>query len=422
MFRRRGAELSAECPSAPASYHKTMPAEVAPSSLDELSELFQDCGSAKKTVELGGNFTKRAMGGEIAQAGVVVSTRKLNRIIAYEPKDLTISVEAGIMFRELREALAANGQFLPLDPPFSENATIGGTVASNSSGPRRRRYGTARDMVIGMKFVTLEGNTVKSGGMVVKNVTGLDMGKLMIGSFGTLACMAIVNFKIFPKPNERLTCALSARSLDSALELRKEILSGVLQPNAIDLLNAEAVRLAGVHLPEGYSLLIEAAGNRATVERFEREFGELARQRAGTDFLVFEEEQANRCWQSVQELTSAALAAGPEMHVVRISAVPARIGAIVAAGSAGERSRPVLVRAGNGVGYVYCSGVDDARECLEAARSEGLAAVVEYAPVGQKNALEQWAAPGPGFEVMRRIKEDLDPDHLLNPGRLFNRL
>ena len=399
-----------------------MPTEVAPSSLIELSELLQDCGSAKKTVELGGNFTKRAMAGEIAEAGIVLSTRQMNHVIAYEPKDLTISVEAGMSFRQLRETLAANGQFLPLDPPFSENATIGGIVASNSSGPLRRRYGTARDMVIGMKFVTLEGNAVQSGGMVVKNVTGLDMGKLMIGSFGTLACMAIVNFKIFPKPNASLTCAFSTRSLDTALELRKEILRGVLQPDAIDLLNAEAVRLGGVHLPEGYSLLIEAAGNRATVERFEREFRELARRRAGTDFLVFEEEEATRFWRSVQELTSAALAADPEMHVVRISTIPTRIGDIVAASSAGERSRPLLVRAGNAVGYVYCSGVDDARECLNAARSQGLAAVVEYAPVGQKNALEQWAAPGPAFEVMRRIKDDLDPDHLLNPGRLFNRL
>ena len=399
-----------------------MPAEVAPSSLNELSELLLDCGSAKKIVELGGNFTKRAMGGEIAEADVVVSTRRMKHVIAYEPRDRTISVEAGMTFRELRETLAADGQFLPLDPPFSENATIGGITASNSSGPRRRRYGTARDMVIGMKFVTVEGNTVQSGGMVVKNVTGLDMGKLMIGSFGTLACLAIVNFKISPKPNESLTCAFSARSLDTALELRKEILSGVLQPDAIDLLNAEAVRLGSLNLPESYSLLLDVEGNRATVERVEREFRELARQRAGADFLVFGEEDATRCWGSIQELTSTALASDTGMHVIRISTTLSRIGQIVAAASAGERSRPALIRAGNAVGYVYCSGVDDARECLHAARTQGLAAVVEYAPVNQKTALEQWAAPGPELEVMRRIKDDLDPDHLLNPGRLFNRL
>lgn len=399
-----------------------MSAEVAPSSLNELSEVLQDCGSARKTVELGGNFTKRAMGGEIAEVGVVLATRRMNQIVAYEPKDLTISVEAGMRFRELREALASNGQFLPLDPSYREGATIGGIVASNCNGPRRRRYGTARDMVIGMKFVTLEGNTVQSGGMVVKNVTGLDMGKLMIGSFGTLACMAIVNFKIFPEPTESLTCALSSSSLGTAIELRKEILSGVLQPDAIDLLNAEAVRLGGIHLPESYSLVLEVGGNRAAIERCEREFSELARQRTGTEFLVLREQEATRCWSRIQDLTAAALSAGPAMHVVRVSTIPARIGDIVAAASAGERSRPLLVRAGNAVGYVYCLGVDNARECLDAARSQGLTALVEYAPVGQKKALEQWAQPGPDFEVMRRIKDDLDPDHLLNPGRLFNRL
>ena len=346
-----------------------MSVEVAPSSLNELSELLRDCGSSKKTAELGGNFTKRAVGGEIAAADVVLSTRKLNQVLVYEPQDLTISVEAGMTFRELRQTLGANGQFLPLDPPFSDSATIGGIIASNGSGPPRRRYGTARDMVIGMKFVTVEGNTIQSGGMVVKNVTGLDMGKLMIGSFGTLACVAIVNFKIFPKPILSLTCVLSTRSLDAALALRKEIISGVLQPNAIDLLNGEAVRLGGVKLPEGYALLIEVGGNRATVDRIEREFSELARQRAGADFLALSQEQATSCWLGVQELTSTALAADAEMHVIRVSTVPSRIGDIFAAGSAGERSRPVLVRAGNALGYIYCSGVEDARECLDAARS-----------------------------------------------------
>ena len=89
---------------------------------------------------------------------------------------------------------------VPLDPPFAEAATVGGVVAANSSGPRRRLYGTARDLVIGMQFATLEGKLVQSGGMVVKNVAGLDMAKLMIGSFGTLAAIAVVNFKLLPMP------------------------------------------------------------------------------------------------------------------------------------------------------------------------------------------------------------------------------
>jgi glycolate oxidase FAD binding subunit len=157
-----------------------------PKTPEELADMMACATSQRKTVELGGNFTKRKGAGPIARSDVTVSTAGLNRILAYEPRDLTISVEAGITYAELSRALAPNRQMIPLDPPFPEKATIGGVVAANSSGPRRRLFGTARDLVIGMKFATLEGKLIQSGGMVVKNVAGLDMAKLMIGSWGTL--------------------------------------------------------------------------------------------------------------------------------------------------------------------------------------------------------------------------------------------
>ena len=140
------------------------------------------------------------MAGPIGHPDECISTARLDRVLEYEPRDLTISVEAGLPWKDLERTLAGNRQMVPLDPPFADAATVGGVVAANSSGPRRRLYGTARDMVIGMQFATLEGKLVKSGGMVVKNVAGLDMAKLMIGSFGTLAAIAVVNFKVLPAP------------------------------------------------------------------------------------------------------------------------------------------------------------------------------------------------------------------------------
>ena len=100
---------------------------------------------------------------------------------------------------------------IPLDPPFAANATVGGVVATNGSGPRRRLYGTARDSIIGMKFITLDGDVVGSGGMVVKNVAGLDMAKVMIGSFGTLAAIAVLNFKLHSMPAATATFLFQAR-------------------------------------------------------------------------------------------------------------------------------------------------------------------------------------------------------------------
>src|SRR5215472_1933862 len=180
------------------------------------------------------------MAGPVPAADVTISTTELTRVLSYEPKDLTVSVEAGMPFTTLTELLAQNGQMAPLDPPFADESTVGGVVAANCSGPRRRLYGTARDLVIGMTFATLEGKLVKSGGMVVKNVAGLDMGKLMIGSFGTLAALATVNFKLLPAPEMERSFLLIFRSAGEAIDARNRILSGVLQPSAIDLLNPSA--------------------------------------------------------------------------------------------------------------------------------------------------------------------------------------
>ena len=174
--------------------------------------MLRRCAREEASIESGGAFSKRLAGGPVADATYRLATARLNRLRAYEPADLTVSVEAGMPFSELSRTLAEGDQILPLDPPFAESATVGGVIATDSSGRRRRRYGTARDMVIGMRFATLDGKLVSTGGMVVKNVSGLDMGKLMIGSFGTLAVITSVNFKVFPRPESSRTFAFRSAS------------------------------------------------------------------------------------------------------------------------------------------------------------------------------------------------------------------
>ena len=398
--------------------------KVAPGDANELSEVLRDCSASRRTLEIGGAFSKRSAGGEISPADVTLSTRRLNQVIAYEPLDLTISVEAGLGYSELSRTLAEKNQCLPLDPPFADDATIGGIIATNGSGPRRRCYGTARDMVIGMKFVTIEGKTVQSGGMVVKNVTGLDMGKLMIGAYGTLAVISVVNFKVFPIPPGRLSVVFSSDEVAPLTALRAEILGGVIQPAAIDLFNAEAARgWDSVSSDAGaYGMALEVAGNPATIERCRAEFSAMARGGEGIRFRALAEDEGSALWGDIQETTARTQADDEETHVIRISTLATRIAEIVDVAETRDRKRPTVIRAGNAVGYVYASGVEDAGLCLSAAREMGLTAVVEYAPVGRKNELEQWADPGNELTVMKRIKDDLDPDNLLNRGRLFNRL
>ena len=147
-----------------------------------------------------GGGTKRSWGRVPERLDVNVGLRRLDRVLDHRQGDLTVSVEAGLTLRRLNEALALRGQQLPLDPPYADRATIGGLLATNDSGPARHRFGTPRDLVIGVQLATTDGRLAKAGGQVVKNVAGYDLSKLISGSFGTLAAIVSATFKVSPLP------------------------------------------------------------------------------------------------------------------------------------------------------------------------------------------------------------------------------
>ena len=134
---------------------------VTPTSAEDLAAQLHEAAAAKHTISVFGNDSKQSAAGPILRSDVSISTCGLRKVLQYEPRDLTISVEAGMPFGELQSLLANNGQMIALDPPFYSRATVGGVIAANGSGPMRRGYGTARDMVIGMSFAMLDGRIVK---------------------------------------------------------------------------------------------------------------------------------------------------------------------------------------------------------------------------------------------------------------------
>jgi glycolate oxidase FAD binding subunit len=366
---------------------------VVPETARELAAVLAEAGAKGRSITLCGNSTKNRMGGPIAAAEITVSTAKLNRVLQYEPRDLTISVEAGIPYRELSRVLAEHRQMVPLDPAFSERATMGGIVAANMSGPRRRLYGTARDMVIGMTFATLEGNLVPSGGMVVKNVAGLDMGKLMIGSYGTLAAIAIVNFRVHPMPVGTRTLVGEFEQVGDAIGRRDEVLKSQLQPSAIDLVKNDA----------GYRLLIQAGGSAAVLDRYSRELG-WARAMEGP------EEDA--LWEEIREFTARFLETHENGVVVRTPCALSEVGKVMEG-----LPRPALARAGSGVCWGYYPQVGDLRHEGDSQRG-----VVEFAPQDVRETWELWPRPGSDFAMMKKIKHMFDPGSLLNRGRLYGRI
>ncbi len=345
------------------------------------------------------------MGGPNRTSDVTISTTGLSKILKYEPTDLTLSVEAGASWAELSRTLAKHNQMIPLDPQFAGEATVGGVLATNGSGPRRRLYGTGRDLVIGMRFATLDGKEVQSGGMVVKNVAGLDMGKLMIGSFGTLAAISVVNFKLTPKPEVEKTAVLGFESLEAAIQKRDKLIRSVLQPSAVDLLNPLVSTEVGV---SGFTLAVQFGGNEAVVGRYAREIG-------GS---LLEGERQQSFWDNVIGYSERFLKKFADGSVVRISSTLTQLPEVLAAIQE-ARHAPAIARAATGITYVYFNRTDAAVKWLNTIKPRPWRSVIEFSPDGKKEGLNLWPVPGDDFGMMKNVKRMFDPKNLLNHGRLY---
>jgi glycolate oxidase FAD binding subunit len=386
---------------------------IVPEGGEELAQCLAEAAARKQQITLLGHSTKGRMAGAIAPSDVTISSAGLNHVLLYEPRDLTISVGAGISYCELSRVLAEHRQMIPLDPPFSEcgaysdgaalpgRATMGGIVAANTSGPRRRLYGSARDMVIGMTFATLEGKLIRSGGMVVKNVAGLDMGKLLIGSFGTLAAIATLNFRVYPMPIGTRTFVQDFEQIADVMAARDAVLKSRLQPAAIDIVKSSG----------DYRLAVQAGGSAAVLNRYTRE---LVRMR------VLEGVEEEAFWRGIREATPQFLRAYPEGAVLRVSCVLSDVGRVLEALPA-----QAIARAGSGVCYGYFERAADLNAALRIPPVG--ASLVEFAPpdfrqnAGLQNAL-LWPQPGSDFAMMKKIKQMFDPQGLLNRGRLYGRI
>jgi len=386
---------------------------MTPDTAEDLAEAIRRPALHDRTILLEGNGTKRQMAGPVQEADEHISTRRFTRVLEYEPRDLTISVEAGVRWKDLRDELSRNRQMVPLDPPFADGATVGGVVAANCCGPRRRLYGSARDLVIGMKFATLDGRVVSAGGMVVKNVAGLDMAKLLIGSFGTLAAMVSVNFKVLPTPEAERTFVVGFATAQEAVAARDKVLASGLQPAAIDVLNPAASQLANRIPSTGkpqWMLAIRACGNLPAVERWGREPSI-----AGA--AVFEGSAQEDFWRRIEEFTPAFLDANPNGAVVRASCTLKELEYLAA-----SFEGPAIARAGSGVCYGYFEQSAGAARWLERTAASPWRPVIEFAAGEESAELDRWPTPGGDFEIMQRVKRLFDPGNLLNRGRLFRRI
>src|SRR5436309_1755344 len=211
------------------------PDPVVPTTAAEVAAALRCAAEARQTMAIRGAGTKSGWGRDGRAADVILDMRSLNRVLAHEHGDMTATVEAGATLRDVNAALAEHRQWLPLDPPFADRATIGGILATNDSGPLRHRFGTPRDLVIGVELVTTDGALAKAGGRVVKNVAGYDLSKLVAGSFGSLAAIVSATFKLAPLPAASKTLVIEASDFDALGRIVGGMMASQLEPLAFEV-------------------------------------------------------------------------------------------------------------------------------------------------------------------------------------------
>jgi glycolate oxidase FAD binding subunit len=369
------------------------------------------------------NGTKIETGNPPRRYDVALSLKEMNQVWYYEPDDLVISVEAGMKWGDLQHFLSRRGLWVPLDPPGGDKASVGGCAAAGASGPLRLRYGTLRDMVLGMTMATTEGKVVKTGGRVVKNVAGYDLAKLLIGSWGTLGVITEVTLKLFPRPPQTRTYTAPVASLEEARQLRRRLLESPLAPQRMVLLDSTTARLAGAAPfgDERFQVWIEAAGSERVLRRYDAELsGWLPKAHShGVN-------ESN--WASLADYPALWLGAWRGAAVLKASLPVAATETFIGQAEEGARaSEAQLACIGmTAVGVVRLALAaslppDRLASLIERLRTQALqrggSLIVERCPADVREHVDAWGPPGDDLQMMRRMKQAWDPKGILSPGR-----
>lgn len=381
-----------------------LPKDVAfPKTAEDVSELLREAAKNNWAVVPRGGGTMMGLGNIPRAVDLVVCTTQLNQVLEYEPADLVVTVQAGITLAELQRILGEQGQILPLDPPVPERATIGGIIAANSSGPLRLRYGTCRDVLIGIKVVGADGSISKGGGKVVKNVTGYDMTKLYTGSLGTLGIIVEASFKLAPQPAQDATVLAAFQELSVACDAARAIYKSGLPVRACELLSPGVVEGAA------YQLAVWIGGGQVSVTRQTRDVQAFCS--ASSDIRTVEGDEGKTLWRRIEDFGR-----GTFHTIAKASVVPSRTRELLAALG---RESTFVSHVLSGVTYVFGANPEPLAETV--ARLGGYL-VLEACPVETKQRLDVWGPVGPDFRLMERIKHQFDPQGILNPGRYVGRL
>jgi glycolate dehydrogenase FAD-binding subunit len=365
--------------------------------------MLAEAADARRTVRIRGAGTKDHLG-ELVPADVTLETTAMKGVVDHVPADLTVTISAGTPFADVQRALGMHGQFLPLDPPHADAATVGGIVAANSNGFGRVRYGGVRDLLIGIEVALADGTIANAGGRVVKNVAGYDLDKLFIGSLGTLGVITQATFKVLPLPTARAVAIARCASAVAAFEVVDALLHMPLRPSALVV---EGTR-------DGWTLVVAAEGDGAPVERAMSETARLAR----ASGAAVDRPDDPAVLAPLRELPGTAT----DGALVRAALPLAAQRSFVESAARLDGFARSVTDAGSAIVRVHLRGDPDAivrsaDTLLAGAVAVGGSARIERRDDALRSRLRAWGVSPAGDFLMRRIKERFDPAGILEPGR-----
>jgi len=390
-------------------------AVVLPQSVEEVAAVLRAAAESGLPLLLWGGGRHMHLGAPCGPIGAVVLMSGLNRVVAYDPNDLTVTAQAGMSLEALQKVVGEHGQMLPLDPPGGASATLGGIAATNAAGALRMSYGAPRDLIIGMRVALTDGSVIKTGGRTVKNVAGYELGKLFIGSLGTVGAICELTLRLVPRP-EQTVVLVSAMDLRPAAAMAEALLSSRLGVTSIELLNpAAASRVPGLPVAarNHYVIVIGLMGEAEGIARQERDI----RAMSGEAWGRLEGGAAD----NLRERVGALAYPEAEGVLVRASVPVGDVHGLVAMLS-DEEGWLVLARPGDGVVYAASpASPPRVRRVVDALRlrAEGVDghAVVVSAPAQVKRELSVWGRETANADLMRGLKQAFDAAGVLGCGR-----
>lgn len=411
---------------------KTPSVVARPVSPQGVSEVMAVASEHALSVAPLGGMTRMSLGNPPDSLDLAIDMTGLDHVLAHNAADLTATVEAGITVSRVQEILAEHGQFLAIDPPLPDRATIGGTLAVGWSGPMTWQNWSPRDIVIGMRTVMADGTITKTGGQVVKNVSGYDMARMHIGALGTLGIIAEVSFKLTPLPARQATVMATFDSDANCLDAALKVYGSSLVPLAISTLHGQQPSAGGRGTGEGRpSLMIRVGGRVRSVQRQTDDVASIVKSHGAVSNSVIEGGEAVSKWRRIGDFgwtEGTAPVAG-----IRATVLPSDIPRIIQSMQEIEDSPAhgwkATTQTAQGVVDIHWLNVEESSSSdevsaaisrtIQAVRSIGGTAVATHAPPAIKKNLDVWGETTSTIDTMRNLKRQYDPDRLLNPGRFM---